>query len=278
MSLVYSTNFVLLLIIYTLSKEEMKKKNYNKLKNIVKNKIFDLILDAHGSIRSNYILKTIKLNSTVYTINKRSLSRYFLTWFKINLASKSCSRIQDYLNLLRNLTKRQLTTDTELFIKESEIEEIKTLIQSVLIKDNFIIAIAPGARYKEKIWLSEYWLELIHKIKKQNFSVVLIGTKADEQKNLWIRQIEQKTCNLMGKLNLRQTMSVLSIIDTAVTNDSAMLHLTEAAKKPAIAIFGPTVKEYGFAPALNKSYLLETKLYCRPCNVHGKACCTKPDL
>jgi heptosyltransferase-2 len=45
-------------------------------------------------------------------------------------------------------------------------------------------------------------------------------------------------------------------------------------KKKVVAVFGPTVREFGFFPVGNEQIVLERKdLYCRPCShIGGKTC------
>ena len=59
-----------------------------------------------------------------------------------------------------------------------------------------------------------------------------------------------------------------------VTNDSAPLHLASAMGTPTVAIFGPTVPDFGFGPlAPVKAVLGHETLACRPCHRHGPRRC-----
>jgi heptosyltransferase-2 len=44
---------------------------------------------------------------------------------------------------------------------------------------------------------------------------------------------------------------------------------------PVVALFGPTVMEFGFNPAGEGHQLLERSLPCRPCSLHGGPVCPK---
>jgi heptosyltransferase-2 len=52
-----------------------------------------------------------------------------------------------------------------------------------------------------------------------------------------------------------------------------MVHLAEAAGTDVFAIFGPTVKEFGFFPYRENSKVFETNIWCRPCSRHGSGKC-----
>ncbi len=52
------------------------------------------------------------------------------------------------------------------------------------------------------------------------------------------------------------------------------MHLASLLQVPTIAIFGSTVKEFGFFPIYEKSLIIENKnLNCRPCSHIGRADC-----
>ncbi len=59
-----------------------------------------------------------------------------------------------------------------------------------------------------------------------------------------------------------------------VTNDSAPLHVAAAVGTPIVAIFGPTVPAFGFAPRGPRDAVVEhPDLPCRPCSAHGPRTC-----
>ena len=61
-----------------------------------------------------------------------------------------------------------------------------------------------------------------------------------------------------------------------VCNDSGLMHTAVAVDIPVIALFGSTVKEFGFYPYSNKSMVIEnSELTCRPCSHIGKDKCPK---
>ena len=51
------------------------------------------------------------------------------------------------------------------------------------------------------------------------------------------------------------------------------MHLAAAVGTPVVALFGPTVAEFGFVPAGPGHTVLERRLDCRPCSVHGGPRC-----
>src|SRR3989304_6567858 len=85
--------------------------------------------------------------------------------------------------------------------------------------------------------------------------------------------MEGRVINLAGKTTLRELASLMERCDLVVTNDSGPLHMAGALGKPVVALFGPTVEEFGFTPLNNQSLVLSKDLPCRPCSLHGSNRC-----
>jgi heptosyltransferase-2 len=82
-----------------------------------------------------------------------------------------------------------------------------------------------------------------------------------------------RAVNACGKLTLRQSAALIKRAALLVTNDSAPLHLASAMKTPIVALFGPTITEFGFGPVRAGDVALGMELQCRPCSPHGPPQC-----
>ena len=77
-----------------------------------------------------------------------------------------------------------------------------------------------------------------------------------------------------GRLGLRESVEIIRRAAVLVTNDSAPLHLAQAVGTPTVAIFGPTLPSFGFAPRGPRDVALGLDgLACRPCSRHGPPAC-----
>jgi heptosyltransferase-2 len=80
--------------------------------------------------------------------------------------------------------------------------------------------------------------------------------------------------NTCGKLTLRQSAALIARAGVLVTNDSAPLHVATAMGTPIVAVFGPTLPEFGFGPIKAGDVALGIAgLDCRPCSRHGPLRC-----
>lgn len=167
--------------------------------------------------------------------------------------------------------------EIELYPSESEKEKISNIWKENNLEDKKVVILAPGSKWFTKQWPVEYFNEVIEKLKvNKNIGIVVVGGK--EEENLPI--VKDGVVDLRGKTSLLQLADVLSRGDIVVTNDSSPIHIASAFKKPRIlAIFGPTVKEFGFFPwSLNSKVFEVENLNCRPCGIHGGKSCSKKDF
>jgi len=138
-----------------------------------------------------------------------------------------------------------------------------------------LIAIAPGSIWGSKRW--PYYAELAAEL-ATTCAVVAVGGPEDVSLgDQIVRAVESsggQAVNACGKLTLRQSAALIGRAALVVTNDSAPLHLATAMGTPVVAVFGPTVPEFGFGPLRAGDVSLGIDgLQCRPCSAHGPPAC-----
>ena len=68
----------------------------------------------------------------------------------------------------------------------------------------------------------------------------------------------------------------MKLCKAIICNDSGLMHVASAVNTNVVAIFGSTVKEFGFTPYKCKNLILENNsLTCRPCSHIGRNDCPK---
>ena len=180
---------------------------------------------------------------------------------------------------LQNHTSLVLNNHTELFPDPDTVRQIKNfLYKNNLLKQRYV-AIGASASYPLKRWPLKYFQELISKLIKQDYPVVLVGD-ANESENIKLEHdFSGKVINAAGKFSPLESAELLRHARIVVTNDTSISHLAEAMQTPSIVFFGPTVGEFGYPPFLKESKIMETKekLSCRPCSRDGRGKCNNPD-
>lgn len=132
------------------------------------------------------------------------------------------------------------------------------------------VALAPGSIWGTKRW--PYYAELAAAL---DAPIVVVGGRDDSELAAQIiAAAPGRAWSATGELGLRASAALIERAGVLVTNDSAPLHLATAAGTPIVAIFGPTVPEFGFGPrGVRDVVVQQLGLPCRPCSAHGPRVC-----
>jgi heptosyltransferase-2 len=134
-----------------------------------------------------------------------------------------------------------------------------------------LYALAPGSVWATKRW--PHFAELSLALARRG-RVVVIGGDADRA---LAEEIHAATAgqaiDATGRLSLLASAELIRRSAVLVTNDSAPLHLASAMNTPTVAVFGPTVPEFGFGPLAERAGVAGLTLPCRPCDRHGPQRC-----
>jgi heptosyltransferase-2 len=134
-----------------------------------------------------------------------------------------------------------------------------------------LVGIAPGSVWGTKRW--PYYPQLAQLL-APHARVVVLGSSNDSPLADAVTAAEPSAIDATGQLPLLAAAELIGRCGVVVTNDSAPLHLASAMGTPTVAIFGPTVPDFGFGPlAPRASVVGEDTLPCRPCDRHGPQHC-----
>ncbi len=233
---------------------------------------YDVVIDAHNVLRSRLLFHLIPAARKI-TIEKEHTKKLLLIGGKVNLYDSVVSQCDRYLECARKLGLAVYERPTELSISTPAEERVGELLVGAGIAGKPIVAIAPGARWATKRWPAEHFVGLIRALLDRGLGTILIGGDAETTLTARIAGRCPGTLDVAGSLSLLETGAVLKRCECLVTNDSAPLHIAEAVGTPVVAVFGPTVSEFGYYPRLPKSVAVEIDLDCRPCSRNGARPC-----
>ncbi|HVJ64781.1 MAG TPA: glycosyltransferase family 9 protein [Bdellovibrionota bacterium] len=140
------------------------------------------------------------------------------------------------------------------------------------------ILLAPAASKWKKEWPSQHWQSLIRMLQAQMPQCQLRVVAPDEHALTHdIRTsslIDASRVEWSTSLKTHELSGVAAAATVGVCSNSAWLHLCEATGTPVLALEGPIVRGFGFAPWHAESVSLEVSdLPCRPCTKHGGGRC-----
>ncbi len=139
-----------------------------------------------------------------------------------------------------------------------------------------LVVLAPGSVWGTKRW--PYYPALAAALASRA-RIAIIGGAGDAELAAEIAAAVAgadgaAVADATGRLSLLASAALVRRASVLVTNDSLPLHLASAVGTPTVAIFGPTVPEFGFGPLAPHSITLGHKgLTCRPCDRHGPERC-----
>lgn len=133
------------------------------------------------------------------------------------------------------------------------------------------VAFAPSAGQATKRWPRDYWIRLVRRIMSTGAGVVFLGGPEDVPLTGSIAaRCGAETVNGAGVLSLQGTGAVLKRAAALVTGQTGSMYMAAALGTPLVALFGPTVRAFGYYPYnAARAVLLERDLPCRPCSFSG---------
>jgi heptosyltransferase-2 len=244
---------------------------------------YDVIVDIHDSLRSRYLCAGRR---NVRRIKKRKLARFLLITFKINMYERfggAPSVALRYLEAAQSFGVQDDGKGLDLFFDDEVRLNVERIIGERFGSTAQFIGLCPSAKHNTKMWLKERFAVVGAELgTTYGHPVMLFGSEVERERCEEIAaMIERRAAglpvmNLAGRLSLAETAAAMDRCRVVVTNDSGLMHMAAARKRPVVAIFGPTVKEFGFFPFGTRSVVVERRnVPCRPCTHIGMAACPK---
>ena len=243
------------------------RQTFLQLATEIRGEGFDTIIDLHGNMRS-WVLRLLASAPVTVAVEKAAIARRMLVYFKRRPRSLARSVRERILDCLVPLEAPVVNQDTQLF----PVVTPSLLLAHGIDPDKKLIGIAPGAMHNTKRWSPERFAEAANRLGAfPNAMVVIVGDKSDRAVAERVSKLISAPCkNLVGWTDLKELIAIVSQFSILLTNDSGVMHVAEALKVPLVAIFGPTVRSFGFAPYRATSRVSEViNLGCRPCSLHG---------
>ena len=237
---------------------------------------FDLVLDAHANLRSRALCALLP-PTPVRRLEKDGLARWILLRggpVLPGLRRRLVDRLLDLVPELgperRGRLRPRIVPGTDALGRASEWTG----------DERRWIAVAPGAKHPTKQWPAERFAALCGRLADEGFGVIVMG--GPDEATTIARVVDdardagppQAVRAWPVDRSLDESAAVLGACDLLVGNDSGLVHLAEAVGTPAVVLFGPTVREWGYFPLDPRSVVVERpEVPCRPCSKVGDRPC-----
>ncbi len=130
--------------------------------------------------------------------------------------------------------------------------------------DRPVIALCPGAEYgSAKRWPTVSFAELARDCAEAGARVWMFGGPGDVHRAAEIAA-NSPAVPLAGKTSLADAVDLLSAASAVVANDSGLLHVAAALRRPVVAVYGSSSPAFT-PPLAERAAIVERELACRPC-------------
>jgi ADP-heptose:LPS heptosyltransferase len=250
----------------------------------LKNEDFDYIIDLHHNIRTLKVKRQLAKKS--FSFNKLNIEKWLYTAFKWNLLP-DIHIVDRYLETVSTFGVKNDGAGLDYFIPEKDLIRENDIPASHLAG---YIGVVIGAALNTK----KYPLHKIASFCRQiNHPVILLGGKEDAEAGEKIAADDPfKIYNACGKFGINESADLVRRAKLVVTNDTGLMHIATAFKRPVISLWGNTVPEFGMYPYYGENYLYHSaghtpgssskppfdiievnNLKCRPCSKIGYKKC-----
>jgi heptosyltransferase II len=231
------------------------------------------LLDLHESVRTLALRALVPGNWSGYP--KHRIARTLLIHAKHNWYRDSKPVAERYFSAARQLDVRPDGGPPDFFLGEAARTDVDAWLDSVKVgQDRDIVAVAPGAAHATKRWPASHWHTLIERLVCQNYDVIAVGGPTDQALAETLSTHRSgRVASAAGRFGLQGTGALLKRSAALVSGDTGVMHMATAVGTPVVALFGPTVREFGFFPYTPAAQVVELELPCRPCSSQGSAQC-----
>jgi heptosyltransferase-2 len=129
-----------------------------------------------------------------------------------------------------------------------------------------LIGLAIGGSRAMKRWPEDSFGELERRLRAEGFRTVKFVPPVKGE-------TEPEADDSVVRAPLGALKAVAASCRVIVTNDSGIMHLAVGLGVRVVAIFGSTVREFGFSPLGPHDQIVSRNLSCRPCAPHGARFC-----
>lgn len=249
---------------------------HNKLNEIIpdlRTEGFDFVVDLHKNLRSFQVKRALKVASASFP--KANPEKWLMVNLKINRLPKK-HIVDRYFQAVISLGVKNDGKGLDYFIPEKDFIDLN---EYPLLKKKPFVAFAIGGRHYTKLFPVQKVVAVIDQLQQP---VVLLGGNEDRETAEQIKGLctHDGVMNACGQLNLHQSASLVRQSALVITNDTGLMHIAAAFKKPIISIWGNTIPEFGMYPyepdEEQKVVMVQVKdLKCRPCSKIGFKKCPK---
>jgi len=244
----------------------------------LKEEDFDYIIDLHHNLRTAKVKRA--LQKQTFSFNKLNWQKWLLTAFKINKLPP-VHIVDRYMETVKSFGIKNDGAGLDYFIRTEDVVKETDIPTSHLAG---YIGLVIGAAHNTKKYplhkLEAFCTSIKH-------PVIVLGGPEDAAVGRQLSAIDPfKIYNACGKFNLNESADLVRRSKMIVSNDTGLMHVAAAYKRPVISLWGNTVPAFGMYPYYGERFLSQRStspydilevdhLSCRPCSKIGYKKCPR---
>lgn len=230
-------------------------------------------LDLHDSLRSRAL--ALMTGGRWHRYPKHRFARTILIRFKRDLYRDRRHVVERYFDAARDLDVKPDDGPLEFFLHRSGLEQARRFLADQRLDPSAtFVALVPGAAHATKRWPMGHWQRLAAELTAKGMQVVVVGGEAEQQACEDIATAAgDLATSAAGRFDIAGSAALLKLARCVVAGDTGPMHLATAVGTPVVALYGPTVRAFGFFPYHARATVLEQDIPCRPCSSMGGPRC-----
>jgi heptosyltransferase-1 len=198
---------------------------------------FDAALDLQGLLKSALPISRARSKMKLGYHWQREGSWLFSS--RVMPDPSSVHIVDQYVDVARSAGGIADRADFGLEPNEQDLENVKVKLGGI---DRFVVMNA-GAGWATKRWPAAYFAHVANEIAEKNLQTVLIGGKAESDREAASAVIEaskSRPLDLLGQTSIPELIALLSLCEAHLGGDTGSTHLAAALGKPAVGLYSIT--------------------------------------
>jgi ADP-heptose:LPS heptosyltransferase len=217
---------------------------------------YDYIIDLHHNVRTLRVKRSLDKSS--HSFYKLNFQKYIYVNLKWNVMPR-VHIVDRYMKTVESFGVKNDGAGLDYFISEKD--ETKKNDIPVSHHAGFV-GIVIGAAHNTKKYPVHKLRELCSQLEHP---VILLGGKEDWQNGDEIASVDPvKVYNACGKFSINESADLVRKSKLIVSNDTGLMHIAAAYKKPVISLWGNTVPSFGMYPYYGNNYIHATRTTTHP--------------
>ncbi|HUI29875.1 MAG TPA: glycosyltransferase family 9 protein [Candidatus Acidoferrales bacterium] len=262
-------------IVYDKHGKQRSLLSFLLFRNQLRAATYDVVICPHRSLRSCLLARGMRAKIRIGFDNSAMKMCFtnLLPWrFGVHEVDRNLSLLEPLSIMTGELPAIQHERP-KIFLAEENVREAEQFITEHKIGGPFAV-LAPGTTWQTKRYPAEMMARVAKKLSEKFAAVVIIGGRRDVEILESFHKMSDNIISAIGKFSIMTSAEIIRRSSLMIANDSAPVHIASSFNVPTVAIFGPTVKDFGFYPYHKRSTVIEVRdLGCRPCSIHGGPRC-----